>query len=484
MNLAVTKIAKIKIQKNGKAIAKAKLKSQIDYIVNGDKTEDGILVSASMCSPETAVSEFMNTSNMINQRSGSVLAYHLKQSFKPGEISPDEAHKIGMEFADKILEKNYQYVLATHVDKNHIHNHILFCATSPVTKGKYNDCTKERYRRERINDLICKEHGLSVIEEKSGKKGWRIWESDQYKKANKREIIQEMAEVCMKNSSNIQEFILQMHQAGCDVIEENEKFLFKINGSKKYLHENTFYTYDDNSGDKILDFKCSYKALVSYYDNKNKNERSLNIAGDRKILLFQVKDSIDSKQNESDKTSIEKMIKTLNFLEDNKITTDTGFIDLEDLYKTKYEKSKLVLSEKNEELKTLSMKINYAKTYWKFKKIYETSRKADKKFSEENSENILKFLKAKAFFESIGMEEKDLSVKKMIAEYQEKKGSLDGLRSTFESSKNEYKVILAVKMNCEMIINRKISKFYDNESTKNHQNENRKNSKQDMNDSL
>lgn len=477
--MAITKIAKIKMTKDGKANAKARLKSQIEYIINGDKTEDGILVSSSMCSANTAVGEFMNTTNMINQRNGSVMAYHLKQSFKPGEVSPDEAHQIGIEFAEKVLGGNFQYVIATHTDKEHIHNHIVFCATSPVTKTKYNDCNKERYRRERISDQICMEHGLSVIREKSGKKGWRVWESEQIQKSGKRKIIQSMAEVCMRNSASIPEFILQMERAGCKVIEENGKLAFKLNGSGKYMHENSFYVYDENTGDKILDFRCSYKGLSSHFDRSRKVKK-FEVTGERKILLYQVRDGVENKRAESDKTSIEKMIKTLNYLEENKVETDTDFVALEEFYKARYEDARNVFSEKNDELKMLSMKINYAKHYWKFKKIYEASLKENENFSQEHSADILKFIKAQAFFESVGMEEKDLGVKRMIAEWQDKKHDLEALKKHLDQRKNDYKKILAVKMNCEMIINRKIAKAYDSESEKKQPNKTRDNSKKDI----
>lgn len=479
--MAISKIAKIRGKKNGMAQAKAKLNYQIQYILNGEKTEDGILVSAFSCTPQTAVGEFLNTSNMINQRSNAILAYHLKQSFAPGEVSPDEAHKIGKEFADKILQNKYQYVIATHIDKEHIHNHIIFCATSNVAKEKYHDCDKERYRREQINDLICSEHGLSVVAKKSGKKGWRVWENSDYQKAGKRKTVQEMAEVCMKNASNIQEFMLLMEQAGCMVTEKNGSLSFLLKGSSRQMHERSFYVYDEGTGDKIRDFRCSFRGLNEHF-NENKEKKNLELSEDRRILIFQIRDEIEEKKRaDSSQNDMEKMVKTLNYLEENSIDTDTKLIDLENLFEAKYEKAKAEFSEKNEELKTLSMKINYAKNYWKYKKIYEKSRKENADFSEENSESILKFLKAKAFFDSVNMPEKALSVKGMTAAYGKMKKGLEELKKAFEESKNEYKRIIAVRMNCEMIVGRKISKSYDNESAKNHHPKEQNNSNKDLN---
>lgn len=479
--MAISKIAKIRGRKGGMAQAKAKLNYQMQYILNGEKTEDGILVSAFSCTPQTAVGEFLNTSNMINQRSNAILAYHLKQSFAPGEVSPDEAHRIGREFADKILQGKYQYVIATHIDKEHIHNHIIFCATSHTAKEKYHDCDRERYRRERINDSICSGHGLSVVAKKSGKKGWRVWENSDYQRAGKRKTVQEMAEACMKNASNIQEFMLLMEQAGCTVTEKNGSLSFLLKGSPRRMHERTFYVYDEETGDKIQDSRCSLSGLNEHF-NKHKEKKNFELPGDRRILIFQVRDEIEEKKKaDSSRDGIEKMVKTLNYLEENKVDTDTNFVDLENLHEAKYEKAKAEFSEKNEELKMLSMKINYAKNYWKYKKIYEKSLKENANFSEENSESILKFLKAKAFFESMNMPEKALGVKGMIAEYGEKKKGLEEFKKAFEESKNEYKKIIAVRMNCEMMVGRKISKSYGNESAKNHHPKEQNNSNKDLN---
>ena len=110
-------------------------KKALDYITNPDKTDEKLLVSSFGCSPETADLEFSMTREMAKKNGmdkGNNLAFHLIQSFKPGEVDAETAHRLGQQFAAEVLKGKYEYVISTHVDKNHIHNHIIFNAASFV----------------------------------------------------------------------------------------------------------------------------------------------------------------------------------------------------------------------------------------------------------------------------------------------------------------------------------------------------------------
>jgi hypothetical protein len=149
----------------------------VDYICNPDKTNESILISTYGCSPETAAYDFKFALSKTSQ-SDTNKAYHLIQSFLPGEVSYKEAHQIGTELADKLLEGKYSYVISTHIDKGHIHNHIIFCAADNVTHAKYHDCKKTYYNIRSISDDLCRKHELSVITpgEKRGKT-YKEWQS-------------------------------------------------------------------------------------------------------------------------------------------------------------------------------------------------------------------------------------------------------------------------------------------------------------------
>ncbi|MBD5494987.1 MAG: relaxase/mobilization nuclease domain-containing protein [Lachnospiraceae bacterium] len=154
----------------------ATVNKAVDYICNPDKTDEGILISSHGCSPETAAYDFKFALSKTSQ-SDPNKAYHLIQSFLPGEVSYKEAHQIGVELADKLLEGKYSYVVTTHIDKGHVHNHIIFCAADNVNHEKYYDCKKTYYNIRNLSDDLCREHELSVITpgEKRGKtyKEWQ-----------------------------------------------------------------------------------------------------------------------------------------------------------------------------------------------------------------------------------------------------------------------------------------------------------------------
>ena len=158
--MAVTKIKPIK----------STLKKALEYIQNFDKTDDKMLVSSFGCSYETADIEFAFTLSQALDK-GNNLAHHLIQSFEPGEVSFEKAHEIGKQLAEAVTKGQHEYVLTTHIDKGHVHNHIIFCAVNFVDYHKYNSNKRSYYGIRNISDRLCYENGLSVITPEKGRKG-------------------------------------------------------------------------------------------------------------------------------------------------------------------------------------------------------------------------------------------------------------------------------------------------------------------------
>ena len=150
--MAVTKIHPIK----------SSLRSALTYVLEGKKTSQGLLVSSFACSPETADIEFNFTLSHCMHK-GNNLAFHLIQSFKPGETDPETAHKIGIELANRFLKNQYEYVLSTHVDKDHIHNHLIFCAANFLDHRKFVSNRRSYYQIRKLSDRLCQDFGLSVV---------------------------------------------------------------------------------------------------------------------------------------------------------------------------------------------------------------------------------------------------------------------------------------------------------------------------------
>ena len=141
---------------------KSTLKAAIDYICNPEKTDGKLLVSSYGCAAETADIEFSWTRRHSIDK-GTNLGRHLIQAFEPGEVSPEEAHEIGMQLAKEILGGKYEFVLTTHIDKDHVHNHMIFNAVSFADHRHYHSNKRSYHEIRRASDRLCKEHGLSVV---------------------------------------------------------------------------------------------------------------------------------------------------------------------------------------------------------------------------------------------------------------------------------------------------------------------------------
>ena len=188
----------------------------VDYICNPDKTDEGILISSYGCSPETAAYDFKFALSKTKQ-SDPNKAYHLIQSFLPGEVSYKEAHQIGVELADKLLEGKYSYVVSTHIDKGHVHNHIIFCAADNINHEKYHDCKKTYYNIRSLSDNLCREHELSVITpgEKRGKT-YKEWQSGRNGSAWKEQLKSDIDEA-IKNATAYEDCIELIRAKGYEV---------------------------------------------------------------------------------------------------------------------------------------------------------------------------------------------------------------------------------------------------------------------------
>lgn len=167
--MAATRLIALHINK-GKTIAQC-LRDRTDYAQNPEKTEKGELVSGYECDPMTADEEFLLAKRQYlhitgRRQQNDVIAYQIRQSFKPGEITPEEANRVGYELGMRFTKGKHAFLVATHTDRAHIHNHIVFNSTSLDCKRKFRDFHNSGLALQKVSDIICMEHGLSIIEKK------------------------------------------------------------------------------------------------------------------------------------------------------------------------------------------------------------------------------------------------------------------------------------------------------------------------------
>ena len=220
--MAITKIHPIK----------STLKAALDYIENPDKTDDKMLVSSFGCSYETADIEFqMLLAQAMNK--GNNLAHHLIQAFEPGETTPEQAHEIGRQLADEVLQGKYPYVLTTHIDKGHLHNHIIFCAVDMVNCRKYVSNRRSYAYIRRTSDRLCRENGLSVVKPGKDKgKSYAEWDAQRKGKSWK-EKLKVAIDATIPQAKDFDDFLRLMQAQGYE-IKQGKFISFRAPGQERF----------------------------------------------------------------------------------------------------------------------------------------------------------------------------------------------------------------------------------------------------------
>lgn len=219
---------------------KATVKRSIDYICNPAKTDGETLITAFGTTVEYAPAMFANALKKTDP-SDPNLAYHLIQSFAPGEVGAKEAHEVGKELAERLLGGRYSYIVSTHTDKNHCHNHIIFCAADNITHKKYHDCKRSYWNIRHINDELCEEHNLSVIKEnKHIGKSYKEWMADKAGTSWKSKLKSDINET-LKQAHTYDEFLDLMKSKGYEIKDaeispEAHKYIgFRAPGQERWV---------------------------------------------------------------------------------------------------------------------------------------------------------------------------------------------------------------------------------------------------------
>ena len=240
--MAATRIMSIHINK-GKT-ARQCIGERLDYIMNPKKTDGGILVSTYACSPETAADEFMlfrqeYQANTGRTQENEVIGYHVRQAFKPEEITPEEANEIGKELASRMTDGQFAYVVATHIDKHHIHNHIIICSTDLDAQHKYRDVKQSAKDLVQISDSLCREHSLSVIQNPQDKTvTYDKWQGNQ-RRFTHRDELRMIIDAALRMQPDGFDALMQMlEDAGCR-IKRGAQISIKPPEGKRYIRLDT-----------------------------------------------------------------------------------------------------------------------------------------------------------------------------------------------------------------------------------------------------
>ena len=412
---------------------KATVDKAIDYICNPDKTDEQIYVSSYACAPETAAIDFKYTLDHCRENSPNK-AYHLIQAFAPGEVSYEEAHRIGKELADKVLEGKYSYVLTTHIDKGHIHNHIIFCAADNIEHNKYHDCKQSYYHIRKLSDELCKEHNLSIIipGDERGKK-YKEWQSDQNGSTWKTQLRRDI-NFCIKSASTYEDFLLLMRAKGYEIKGESFE-----EGAAKYISFRPL--------DKERFVRGSTKSLGKEYTKERIRER-IEMKRERKSVIpkkdYSARRLIDTSDEKFQNSPGLQQWATI---ENLKIAAQSynevgSLSDLKHQITVKTEAGKSAkqsVVKLEHRMKDLAEIIKYAEQYKdnrSYHIAYKKSKNPDAYLRRYESQLIL-YGGARRVLEQAGINLKGLNVDKLKAEYQELMKQKNELTSTYKKCEKE-----------------------------------------------
>lgn len=305
------------------------LSKAIDYIQNSNKTDDKILISGYACTPSIAVFQFNQVKEKVGKRDG-ILAEHLIQSFVPGEVDSETAHRIGIELADRILKGRFQYVIATHIDKGHIHNHIIWNSVSFKDHKKYHSTPNSYYYIQRTSDIICKGNGLSIID-KPKDKGKSHYEHLLDRKGQSwKSKLRQTIDFCILKAKNWDEFLILMDKEKYE-IKHGKYISFRAEGQERFTRSKTLgekYTEDNIrkriAGEAVQNGAANNdigRNLIIDIENNIKVKQSVGYANwARKYNLKLVAETVNylSEHNLLDMETLDKKISELSDVNDNK----------------------------------------------------------------------------------------------------------------------------------------------------------------------
>lgn len=443
--MAATRLIPMHVNK-GKTLAQS-LGDRTDYAKNPEKTDKGELVTGYQCDPMTVDEEFMLSKRQYEQITGrrqkhEVIAYQIRQSFKPGEITPEEANRLGQELALRFTKGKYAFIVATHTDRAHVHNHIVFNSTSIDGTRKFKNFWLSSIALQRVSDLVCLENGLSVIAPKPYKE--REKRTDYPRRVKNRDVLCEDIDTVLQKKPESFEAFLQELRALDYEIKYGKHISVKGKNQARFIRLSSL-----EEGYTEADLRAHF---LGQQEHKPREKRNHHTDVRPFNLVIDIQSKLQNKgagyQRWASVYNLKQMSKTLLFLRDHKIESMEQLDQLVQQQTAKRDDllSSIQQSEKRlAEIGTLKKHIiNYSKT----RATYEEYRKAgySKKFLESHREEITIHKAAKAAFDELGVRKlprvKDLSI-----EYAEVLAAKKQAYAEYRLAKNDAQELLIAQQN-------------------------------------
>ena len=421
----------------------------IAYILNPEKTDEKLLVSSYGCASETAAREFEWTRKIAEQKGMNpvrIIARHVIQSFEIGEVTPELAHEIGKQFADEILGGKYEYVLTTHIDKDHVHNHLIFNAVDFVDYHAYKSYKRIYYDMREVSDRLCKENGLSVIPP-SQNKGMSYKEYTEAKRGTSwKQKLKQTIDRLVITAKDYDDFLRLMQEAGYE-IKPGKYISFRAEGQERFTRSKTI-------GENYTEERIKER-IAGRTPRRNRRQtvpKGISLIGDiqERIRL------IDSKGYEykAKLTILKEAARTLNYLTENNLLQ---YADLEkkveDVHSS-YDRTGKELKGVEARLREVQPLIKNISNYQRLKPVYDAFQKAKDKpsFKAKHEAELVIFEAARSTLLAMQGDEKLPSLKTLQAEQAQLFEEQERLYAERNRLKKEAKQIETIKSNVDTFL--------------------------------
>ena len=415
------------------------LKKALDYICNPEKTDGALLIHSYGCSPETADMEFEWTREQAREP-GPHLARHLIQAFSPGETTPEQAHEIGKQFADEVLGGRFEYVLTTHIDRNHIHNHVIFNDVSFVDFKHSHVNRRWNNRTRRVSDRLCEEHGLSVIPPNENKgKSYKEYSAARQGTSWKAQLKADI-DKAISRSADFEDFLLHMEIADYEV-KRGKYISFRAKGKERFTRG------------KTLGPRYTEEAIRDRIERRTRapkpQRQSIN-------LLIDIQNNIKAQESKGYEHwaklyNLKQASRTLNFLTEHNISTYEELEQAAGKIHADFDAVSGKIKGTERQMNDTAILMKNVDTYDELKPVYEKYRKAKNKSAFENKYRREMILFRTATKNLKGKNPPPASVlKNVYAELAEQKSVL---YEEYKKLKQQAAEIDVIKRNVELLLN-------------------------------
>lgn len=455
--MATTRLMPLHVGK-GRSV-KTAISDIIDYVENPEKTDKGQLVTGYGCNARIADKEFLFAKKLYIQKTGrvrgydDVIAYHLRQSFIPGEITPEEANRLGRELAMRFTKGKNAFVVCTHIDRHHVHNHIIISAVNLDCDRKFRNFWGSTNALRRLNDTLCIENGYSIVEnpQRHGK-SYNKWLGDNAPTSHRERLCNVIDEALKQKPERFDALLEMLRQAGYEIKGNPTNPSLRGGAQKRFIRMDTLGPgYSAAELKAVIAGERQHTPKPRKTKAQKKPQRTNQLLIDIQEKLAQGKGA--GYANWAKKFNLKQMAQTVAYLQDHNLMDYAALVEKTDSASARYhELSDRIKAAENRmaEIAVLRTQIiNYVKTH----DTYVAYRKAgySKKFRAEHEADILLHKAAKKHFDSLGLK-KLPTVKALNAEYAALLAEKKAAYADYRQAKHDMRELLTAKANIDRIL--------------------------------